>query len=102
MDKLVIWAYLDLDNYQPEYLYDIAFFLRQFETDRIILSIGLWSNTTTVITPDKLKRAIIAAERGDMPNIWITPSSLMQAGHWQVLEELWGRPFQLNLPVIVQ
>jgi hypothetical protein len=100
MDKLVIWAYLDLDNYQPEYLYDIAFFLRQFETDRIILSIGLWSNTTTVISPDKLKRAIIAASRGDMPNIWITPSSLMQAGHWQVLEELWGLPYQSSLPII--
>ena len=102
MDKLVIWAYLDLDNYQPEYLYDIAFFLRQFETDRIILSIGLWSNTTTVISPDKLKRAIIAAKRGDMPNIWITPSSLMQSGHWQVLEALWGKPYQSDLPIIVK
>ncbi len=102
MDKLVIWAYLDLDNYQPEYLYDIGFFLRQFETDRIILSIGLWSNTTTVISPDKLKRAIIAAGRGDMPNIWITPSSLMQAGHWRVLEELWGQPYQSDLPIIIK
>jgi hypothetical protein len=100
MDKLVIWAYLDLDNYRPEYLYDIGLFLKQFPNDRVILSIGLWSNTTTVITPDKLKRAILAADRGDMPNIWITPSSLMQAGHWQVLEDLWGRPYQSDLPII--
>jgi hypothetical protein len=49
-----------------------------------------------------LQRAILASQLGDMPNIWITPSSLMQAGHWQVLEKLWGRPYQLNLPIIVK
>jgi hypothetical protein len=102
MDKLVIWAYLDLDNYPPEYLYDIGVFLKQFETDRIILSIGLWSNQASVITPDKLRRAIVAADQGEMPNIWITPFSLLQAGHWAVLEELWGRSYRYGLPVIIQ
>jgi hypothetical protein len=100
MDKLVIWAYLDLDNYPPEYLYDIARFLTRFEADRIILSIGLWSDETTVISADVLRRAILSSQQGAMPNIWITPSSLLQPDHWQVLEELWGRPYKSNLPII--
>lgn len=104
MDKLVIWAYLDLDNYPPEDLFDIGLFLRQFETRRIILSIGLWSNQGQgpVISPDRLNRAILAAANGYMPNIWITPSSLLQESHWQVLEQLWGKPNNSFLPEVAK
>jgi hypothetical protein len=102
MDKLVIWAYLDLDNYPPEYLYDIADFLTSFETERIILSVGMWSNRTTVITPDLLERAIISSQAGAMPNIWITPSSMLGDAHWQVLEQVWGRPISNFLPGILR
>jgi hypothetical protein len=102
MDKLVIWAYLDLDDYPPEDLFDIGLFLTQFDTQRIILSIGLWSSQNPVISPDKLNRAIIAAKNGYMPNIWITPSSLVQAGHWTVLEQLWGKPFANYIPGVTK
>jgi hypothetical protein len=102
MDKLVIWAYLDLDNYPPEYLFDIADFLTRFETDRIILSIGLWSDQAAAITPEVLERAILSSQQGAMPNIWITPSSLMQTGHWQVLADVWGQPIQVFHPILIR
>ncbi len=102
MDKLVIWAYLDLDNYAPEDLFGIGLFLKQFETQRIILSIGLWSNQASVISPDKLKRAILAAADGYMPNIWVTPSSLMQDTHWNVLEDLWGTSYKTFIPEVTR
>jgi hypothetical protein len=88
-DRIIIWGYFSLDKFTPENLQDVSQFLGQFGQDRIILSIGLWGLNGSVITADELKRGIIAARTGGMPNIWITPGSLMSAGHWQVLDQLW-------------
>jgi hypothetical protein len=90
-DKLIIWGYFDLDNYPPQYFYDIAQFLNGFGKDHVILSIGLWSQGGGATTAGNLKAAILASQAGGMPNLWITPGTLMAADHWKVLEDLWGR-----------
>jgi hypothetical protein len=90
-DKLLVWGYFDLDNYPPQYFYDIAQFLIGFGKDRVILSIGLWRQDGGATTADNLKAAILASQAGGMPNLWITPRALMAEDHWKVLEELWGR-----------
>jgi hypothetical protein len=89
-DKLVIWGYFDLDNYPPEYFHDIAQFLTGFDPNRVILSIGLWDGNGLATLPSKLKIAILASQAGGISNLWITPSTLMSADHWQVLDDIWG------------
>ena len=91
-DKIVIWGYFSLDEFQPEYLQEVAQFLNQFGQDRVILSIGLWGRNGPVVSADELKRGLLASQSGGMANIWITPGSLMDAAHWQVLDALWGPP----------
>jgi hypothetical protein len=88
-DKIVIWGYFSLDDFQPEYLQEVAQFLSQFDPNRIILSIGLWGKYAPVVSADALKRAVLASQAGGISNIWITPGSLMSADHWQVLDSLW-------------
>jgi hypothetical protein len=88
-DKIVVWGYFSLDQFPPEFLLDVAQFLNQFGRDRVILSIGLWGNSRPV-SADELQRGILASQAGGMPNLWITPGSLMTAAHWQVLDQLWG------------
>lgn len=90
-DKLVIWGYFELDNYPPEYFQDIAKFLKGFGLDRVILSIGLWNQAGGATTASNLETAILASQSGGMPNLWITPSTLMDVDHWKVLEKLWAR-----------
>jgi hypothetical protein len=91
-DKIIIWGYFALDQFQPEFLKDVAQFLTQFGQDRVILSIGLWGRSTPVVTADELNRAIIASQAGGITNIWVTPGSLMSASHWMALTQLWGSP----------
>jgi hypothetical protein len=88
-DQLVLWGYFDLDNYAPEDFTEIAKSLAQYGNDRLILSIGLWGPNDTTTTADKLKRAILASQAGGLDNIWVTPSTMMTAEHWQVLNEVW-------------
>jgi hypothetical protein len=89
-DKIVVWGYFSLDQFPPEFLLDVAQFLNQFGRDRVILSIGLWGRNGPVVGADELRRGILASQAGGMPNLWITPGSLMTTAHWQVLDQLWG------------
>jgi hypothetical protein len=89
-DRIVVWGYYDLDEYDPSYFQTIAKFLLQFGTQHVILSIGLWDDKYPVTPADRMKAAILATQLGGISNIWITPGTLMTAAHWQVLNDLWG------------
>jgi hypothetical protein len=91
-DKIIIWGYFALDDFQPEFLEDVARFLTGYEQDRVILSIGLWGRNTLVVSADQLQRAILASQAGGISDLWITPGSLMTADHWSILDGLWGNP----------
>jgi hypothetical protein len=90
-DRLVVWGYFRLDNYPPQNFVSIAQFLTQFGQDHVILSVGLWDENNQVAPPDSVRIAIQSIEQGGIPNIWVTPSLLMSAEHWQVLNDLWGK-----------
>ena len=90
-DRLVIWDYFGLSGYPPDYTGEIARYLKKYGAARIIISVGLWSQRGTAISPDALRRAMQAALKSDIPNLWITPSLLLSEEHWQVITDLWGR-----------
>ncbi len=89
-DRIVVWAYYDLDAYAPEYLTTISQFLVPFGSNRVIVSLGLWDDIYPRTPADALRRAIISAQAGGMSNFWITPNTLMTPDHWSVLTGLWG------------
>ena len=90
VDRLIVWAYYDIDSYSPETLTPIARYFQAFGRDRVIVSLGLWSNQYPQTPPDALQRAMLAAQAGGISDLWITPSLLMTPQHWQVLTDVWG------------
>jgi len=90
VDKIVVWDYFGEDEFPAEYSRDIAQFLTQFGTDRVILSVGLWGVSGSTVSAGDFQTAIQASMDGGMPNIWICPGSMMTGDHWQVLTNLWG------------
>lgn len=89
IDKLVVWGYFYLKNIPPEFLETAAQFLKHYGTDRVIMSIGLWGPNNSIMPSDLLGRGILASKRGGLPNLWITPSVMMDDAMWQVLENTW-------------
>jgi hypothetical protein len=89
-DRVVVWNYFALNGFSPEYSKQLAQVLRQKVGDRAIMSIGLWGKNNTVITPNQLEASLLASQAGGIQNLWVTPSLLMTAAHWEVLVRLWG------------
>jgi hypothetical protein len=89
-DRLVVWDYFGLSGYRPEYTGDIAHYLTKYDSSKVIISVGLWSKGGGVIRPDALRRAMQAALKSEIPNLWITPSHYLSEEHWKVLMQVWG------------
>ncbi len=85
-DKIIVWDYAGLENASPDFSEALARVLVPLGTERVILSIGLWGQNTTVISAQYLDAVMKAAKRGGIQNLWITPSQLMTANHWQTIE----------------
>jgi hypothetical protein len=90
VDRVVVWDYFALNGYKPEYSQNLADVLLQKTDGKSILSIGLWAKNSQTITPAQLEAAILAAQKGGIQDIWITPSLFMTDAHWDVLRRLWG------------
>jgi hypothetical protein len=90
IDKLVVWGYYYLENIPPEFLETAAQFLQRYGTQRVIMSIGLWGPNNSTMPSSLLMRGILASEKGGLPNLWITPSVMMDESMWQVLEAAWA------------
>lgn len=90
MDRIVVWGYYGVDNYAPEYLEEVARFLSQYSQTRLILSVGLWSDTGGAVSPESFQTALQSIQAGGIKNIWITPSVLLNDSHWLVLRDYWG------------
>ncbi len=90
-DRLVLWNYFGLSNASPAYTRDIARYVQRYGAERIIISYGLWADHGAVVDALDLRRAMIAGQKANLPNAWITPASLMEEEHWQVLMSVWRR-----------
>ncbi|MGD0003636.1 MAG: hypothetical protein ABSE06_05335 [Anaerolineaceae bacterium] len=89
VDKLVVWCYYYLDGNPPDAMKITALALQKYGAEHIILSIGLWGPNNTVMDATMLQQGIQSAQQGGIPNMWVTPSTLMDGSHWQVLANLW-------------
>jgi len=89
VDKLIVWYYYYLDGNSPKTTQIAATALKQYGSSRIILSIGLWGPDNTVMDANNLQQGIQSAQQAGMSNLWITPATLMDSSHWQVLANLW-------------
>lgn len=89
IDRLIIWGYFHLDNYPAQQFETISRFMLQYGTNRVIVSLGLWDLDSPAVPASSVKEAMLAAHKGGMDNIWITPGILMNEDHWKVLKELW-------------
>ncbi len=85
-DRLVIWNYFGLNEYDAEYTEDLARYLEKFEDGEIIISIGLWGEDDSTVPPADLRHALNALNHTNIPHFWITPSFLLSDRHWEVLE----------------
>jgi hypothetical protein len=90
MDRIVVWGYYGVDHYAPNYLEEVARFLTRYSQSRLILSIGLWSDTGGAVSPESFETALQSIRAGGIQNLWVTPSLLMNDTHWQVLGDFWG------------
>lgn len=82
-DKIIVWDYFDLQDYQPGISQTLAEHLgRNFPMDKFYISIGLWGRKNNV-SPEALSEAIAAALKGGALHIWITPNDLITDKHWE-------------------
>lgn len=95
-DRLVLWTYFGLEDYEPSYIREIADSLADLSADygseRFILSFGLWDRTRPVLPPAELQAALREAQASSLPHVWVTPSSLFAAEHWRQLAKVWTGP----------
>lgn len=86
-DGLVLWVYLGLTIEGPDQLTTLFKAYKSF-SDRLVFSVGLWDNQGPSLDPGVLKRTLELAETLEL-NVWITPSSLMNQKHMEVLKDVW-------------
>jgi hypothetical protein len=101
-DRIIIWGSSPPDEHAPRTLENLTQFLSRFGQDQTILMVGLWDkkydygipNDQMLAIPTQDFQAALQSTVADgTANLWITPSFLMSASHWQVLDDFWG-----NLP----
>ena len=94
-DRLVVRGSSDPDDRSQAAMNAITQYLQRYPQNRIITSIGLWSRDYDPDTPRDQMSAVSVADfhsalhwmGGDL---WITPSFLMTAAHWQALKDFWA------------
>jgi hypothetical protein len=92
-DKLVVWDYFGLSGDPPDHAATVAHSLAKYGSEKIIISIGLWAKSGTIISPEDLRIAMKSGLGSEIPSFWITPSRYLSPAHWQVISEAWaGQP----------
>ena len=94
-DRLVVQGSSNPDERSQTAINTIKQFLARYQTNRIITSLGLWSQDYSSGTPRDQMLAISVADfqsalQGYGGDLWITPSFLMTSANWQVLEGFWA------------
>lgn len=99
VDRLVVWAYLGLNDHTPQ---DVARFAAAAQesalpTSTYVISIGLWAGEEDAdhtehqtIAPSTLRDAVRMAQSRDVKAVNVTPYSLMSLEHWDRLGEVWA------------
>ncbi len=90
-DKLVLWGYFATRGRPASSLTTVARATSKRAPGKVIMSIGLWGDGDSTITPSQLARASRATVRGGVRTVWVTPNSRMSPAHWKALKKAWRR-----------
>jgi hypothetical protein len=94
-DRLVVRGSSDPDERSQAAMQAISQYLARYPGNRIITSLGLWSQDYDSDTPRDQMAALSVADFNSAlqgigkEDLWITPSFLMTSAHWQALEDFW-------------
>ena len=90
-DKIILWDYFGMNGKPSDFSAGLARIVAPLGPDRIILSVGLWTDIQGTISPAQLEQALASAREGGLDNLWVTPSLLMTPAHWQALARAYTR-----------
>ncbi|WP_454856057.1 hypothetical protein [Promicromonospora soli] len=96
-DRLVLWAYLGLDERKAADLRPLtaALACSGIPIDRFTISVGLWDDAPTkgdeqsVISPRLMANGVRAARTNGITAVNVTPYTLMSGAYWAALSEVW-------------
>jgi hypothetical protein len=110
-DRLVLWAYLGLDERTPADVKRVTAALAQsgLPADKLTISVGLWDegpaagsavsgNNQAAISPQDMAGGVRDAGTNGITAVNVTPYTLMTPEHWTALNKVWtqlpptGRP----------
>jgi hypothetical protein len=92
-DKIILWNYFHLKGEDPEISKSLSKYMTDnFNKKRVILSIGLWGDNTTSLSPYETTVSAYHTLKGGITNIWITPNHLLTKDHWKELEVVFRFP----------
>lgn len=89
LDRLHVWQYVGLNDESSPQTEELAEALERRAGPRMALSLGLWSNGGR-ISPEQLGTALREAALGGATSVSVTPASLMDETHWEVLRKAWA------------
>ena len=94
-DRLVVRGSSDPDERSQTAMHAISLYLERYPKNRVIISLGLWSQDYETDTPRQQMVALSVADfqsalQGTAGGLWITPSFLMTDAHWQALKDFWS------------
>lgn len=90
VDRIAIWNYSAMNNIEASYSEDLAASLTDRYGERYTMSVGLWGEGGSTVTPKEMARALQYSARGGATAVSVTPASMMTQDHWGVLKEIWS------------
>ncbi|MEV7603862.1 hypothetical protein AB0N65_00290 [Paenarthrobacter sp. NPDC089322] len=89
LDRLHVWQYVGLNGRRAPGTQELVRALNERAKDRLSLSLGLWSEDGT-ISAETFAANLEEAELGGATSVSVTPASLMNDAHWEVLKHAWA------------
>lgn len=96
-DRVGVWNYNVMNNVEAKYSQEIAQSLDQRFGQRYTMSTGLWGSEATV-TPEEMALSLRYSAKGGASSVSVTPASMMDDNHWQMLNRIWSGGGNTNTP----
>jgi hypothetical protein len=90
IDRILLWGFFNPENVPAQDMLKAAQLLSKSDFhEKFVFVIGLWNKDNQAITAGSLKSTITAIQSGGLPNIWITPATIMNDDIWNVVTSFW-------------
>ena len=96
-DRVGVWNYNVMNNVEAEYSQEIAESMDQRFGQRYTMSTGLWGDGETA-TPEEMALSLRYSAKGGARSVSVTPASMMNDAHWQMLNRIWSGGGNTNTP----